>query len=105
MPSGPLLNEWLLRVEDTPPLLKATPSMRLCHLGPPQRAQADSVGGRNAPRAWNRCLGSSRRGSILAGALKPRQTTKISALVLREAAGLVASTLSNSCLNAYSSAL
>ena len=54
---------------------------------------------------WKRCFGSRRRGSILAGALYPRHTTKISAEVFLEAAGLVASTLSKSCLNAYSSAL
>lgn len=44
---------------------------------------------------------SRRRGSIFEGALYPMQTTKISAEVLREAAGLWASTFVKSCLQAY----
>ena len=43
---------------------------------------------------------SRRRGSSFAGALNPRHTTKISADAARDAAGLVASTLSKSCLKA-----
>ncbi len=35
--------------------------------------------------SWKRCFGSSKRGSTLAGALKPRHTTKISADALRDA--------------------
>ncbi len=41
----------------------------------------------------------------MVGARYPWHTTKISAEVLRDAAGLVASTFSNSCLKAYSSEL
>mmetsp|Transcript_22326 Transcript_22326/g.72419 ORF Transcript_22326/g.72419 Transcript_22326/m.72419 type:complete len:396 (+) Transcript_22326:1669-2856(+) len=51
-----------------------------------------------------RCAGSSSRGSILDGALYPWHTTKISADSLREAAGLVASTLAKSWFIAYISA-
>ena len=57
------------------------------------------------PPTLKRCLLSSSRGSILVGARYPWHTTKISAEVLRDAAGLVASTFSNSCLKAYSSEL